>query len=85
MTSLAGEYRLVGREGKATGQVFQQFGSGAKSALQVLGGGRQEYEFVDGLRMSVLSDANMTMNVDIFSQIPTNMIPKGFRSLCKSP
>lgn len=83
MTVLDGEYRLVGRMGPDIGSSFGAFGSGPATTVQIFGGGRQELEFADGLRFSVLSDINMTMNVDFFSPIPQNMIPDGMKSLCK--
>jgi hypothetical protein len=59
------------------------FGTGPQTSLQVWAGGRQEMEFIDGTRFSVLSDTNLTMNVDLFSPVPAELIPQGMKSLCK--
>jgi hypothetical protein len=83
MSSIDGEYRLLGRLGGETENVFNEYGSGPEDAVQIVGGGRQDVEFIDGLRFSVLSDQNMTMNVNFFSPIPPGLIPAGMTSLCK--
>ena len=69
--------------GQDVGSNFQTFGSGPQTTVQIAAGGRQDVEFIDGLRFSVLSDTNLTMNVDVFSPIPPDMIPQGMKSLCK--
>jgi hypothetical protein len=83
MTSLDGEYRLVGRMGAQQANVFTEYGVGTDKTVTFNGGGRQDVEFVDGLRFSVISNENFTMNVDFFSPIPPTLIPPGMKSLCK--
>jgi hypothetical protein len=54
MTSLDGEYLLVGRKTVDTSNIFVQYGQGATRTVNVTGGaGIQEAEFVDGLRFSI--------------------------------
>jgi hypothetical protein len=85
MSSIDGEYRLLGRLGAETENVFNEYGSGPEDAVQIVGGGRQDVEFIDGLRFSILSDQNLTMNVNFFSPIPPSLVPTGMTSLCKRP
>jgi len=55
MTSLGGEYLLVGRKTVDTSNIFVKYGQGATRTVDVTGGaGIQEAEFVDGLRFSIL-------------------------------
>src|SRR4051794_28803950 len=60
MTSLDGEYMLLGRRTVDTGNVFVQHGQGETSTVKMTGGpGIQENEFVDGLRFSVQTDKEL--------------------------
>ena len=66
MTSLEGEYMLLGRKSVDISNIFVQYGQGATRTVNITSGPRiQEIEFVDGLRFSVAAAAPFAMNVDI--------------------
>lgn len=66
MTSIEGEYRLLGRTQADKANIFVQYGQGATRTVNITGGaGRQEAEFIDGLRFSVEADRPLIMNVEI--------------------
>ncbi|KAI3393410.1 hypothetical protein diail_4305 [Diaporthe ilicicola] len=81
LTSLDGEYMLLGRKSVDNSNIFVQYGQGATRTVNVTGGpGIQEAEFVDGLRFSVAAAAPFAFNVDIPNGIdqaalPENAIP----------
>lgn len=82
MTSLDGEYLLVGRKTVDTSNIFVQYGQGATRTVNLTGGvGIQEAEFVDGLRFSVQSSMALNMNVDIHHGIDITSLPAGTQSL----
>ena len=82
MTSLDGEYLLVGRQTVDTSNIFVQYGQGATRTVNITGGpGVQEAEFIDGLRFSVQSGDAMTMNVDIKQGIDPGTLPANTVSL----
>src|SRR3569833_203223 len=82
MTSLDGEYILLGRKGVDVANIFVQFGQGATRSVFFSGGlGRQEAEFIDGLRFSVVAQTSLTMNVDITNGIAPESLPQGTVSL----
>ncbi|KAG7291190.1 hypothetical protein NEMBOFW57_001202 [Staphylotrichum longicolle] len=82
MTSLDGEYMLLGRQAVDEANIFVQYGQGATRTVNITGGpGRQEAEFVDGLRFSVVAQASMAMNVDITHGIAPQSLPPGTASL----
>ena len=82
MTSLDGEYLLVGRKTVDTSNIFVQYGQGATRTVNLTGGvGIQEAEFVDGLRFSVQSSMALNMNVDLKHGIDTTSLPAGTQSL----
>lgn len=82
MTSLDGEYMLLGRRGVDVTNIFVQYGQGATRTVNITGGpGRQEAEFVDGLRFSMVAQASMAMNVDITNGITPQSLPPGTVSL----
>jgi hypothetical protein len=83
MSSIDGEFRLIGRVGNQTGTVLANFGSTPDNAISITAGGPQEMTFMDGLRLSVLSSVNMSMNVDLLTPISFSDVPQGTRSLCK--
>lgn len=80
MTSMDGEYLLVGRKTEDTANIFVQYGQGETRTVNLTGGpGIQESEFVDGLRFSVQSDSATRMNVDLKeginpAELPANMV-----------
>jgi hypothetical protein len=81
MTSLDGEYMLLGRKSVDSSNIFVQYGQGATRTVNITGGaGIQEAEFVDGLRFSVAATTSFAMNVDIPNGVepaalPENTIP----------
>ena len=83
MTYIDGEFRLLGRVGNETGTILADFGSTPESAVSIYAGGPIETQYMDGLKISVISNANMSMNVDLITPIDLSMVPQGTRSLCK--
>ncbi|CAG8982347.1 hypothetical protein HYALB_00005349 [Hymenoscyphus albidus] len=77
MTNITGEYRLLGRRSFDEANIFIQYGQGETRTMNITSGGIQEAEFVDGLRVAVLAQANMALNVDIRSGIPQQALPLG--------
>lgn len=66
MTSLDGEYMLLGRKSEDTANIFVQYGQGATRTVHLTGGiGVQEAEFIDGLRLHVQSSMAFRLNADI--------------------
>jgi hypothetical protein len=85
MTSLDGEYRLLGRTPVDKANVFVQYGQGTTRTVNVTGGpGIQESEFIDGLRFSIEADKPLIMNVEIKSLTQNTALPAFMQSLCKS-
>jgi hypothetical protein len=82
MTSLQGEYILLGRKTEDESNIFVQYGQGATRTVNVTGGaGLQEAEFIDGLRFSMTATAPMTMNVEIRSDVSQETVPEGFTAI----
>lgn len=81
MTSLDGEFMLLGRKSLDNSNIFVQYGQGATRTVNMTGGpGIQESEFVDGLRFSMAAAMPFAMNVDIpngvdQAALPENTIP----------
>jgi hypothetical protein len=76
MTSLDGEYLIVGRQTVDASNIFVQYGQGATRSVNLTGGaGTQEAEFIDGLRFSVQAPSAMTINVEIKNRINLNALP----------
>jgi hypothetical protein len=83
MTSIEGEFRLLGRTQADKANIFVQYGQGATRTVNITGGpGRQEAEFIDGLRFSVEADRPLIMNAEIKPLVKTAMVPSGMQSLC---
>jgi hypothetical protein len=82
MTSLDGEYVILGRKGTDNGNIFVPYGTGAQFSANFTGGpGRQDVEFIDGLRFAVQSDFPLRMNVDLKYPLTDKEIPQGMMSL----
>jgi hypothetical protein len=83
MTSLDGEFILLGRVTTDTSNIFVQYGQGVTRTVNVTGGGRQEAEFVDGLRFSMVAPAGkqVRMNVDLKNGIDPASLPAGMTAL----
>ncbi|KAK1622323.1 hypothetical protein BDP81DRAFT_334681 [Colletotrichum phormii] len=77
MTSLQGEYILLGRKTEDTANEFVQYGQGATRTVNVTAGNRQEAEFIDGLRLSVVPSTNMGISIDIVNGISPKAVPPG--------
>lgn len=85
MTSLDGEYILLGRKSEDSSNIFVQYGQGATRTVNVTGGaGIQEAEFVDGLRFTVAATAPFAMNVDIPNGVEQAALPEDTIPLSKS-
>jgi hypothetical protein len=66
MTSLNGEYVLLGRKTDDTSNIFIQFGQGATRTFNTTAGSRGvEGEWIDGFRMSVQTQQDSLINVDV--------------------
>lgn len=87
MTSMAGEYLLVGRQTVDTANIFVQYGQGETRTANFTagasggGGSKQAVEFVDGLRFEVQADKDVRMNVDLKAGIAGKAVPEGATSL----
>lgn len=76
---------LLGRGTEDVSNIFVQYGQGATRTVNVTRGpGIQEAEFIDGLRFSIESDQDFTMNVDLKNGIPLDVVPDNAMSLSKS-
>ncbi|KAM3453636.1 hypothetical protein MY3296_003667 [Beauveria thailandica] len=86
MTSLDGEYMLLGRKSQDSANIFVQYGQGATRTVNVTGGAynTQDVEFVDGLRLRLGSAKPFALNADIPFGIDAQAIPKAYRSLIPS-
>ncbi|KAF2668247.1 hypothetical protein BT63DRAFT_272060 [Microthyrium microscopicum] len=82
MTSIAGEYMLLGRKNVDDGNIFIQYGSGEELAVSIAGGqGVQQAEYIDGLRLTIESAGKMSINADVKALSGPNVLPKGVMSL----
>ena len=76
MTSLDGEYLLVGRRTVDTSNVFVQYGQCETRTVNFTGGlGIQQAEFIDGLRFSVQSASALRVNADLKYGIQDGTLP----------
>jgi hypothetical protein len=83
MTSLDGEYILLGRQTVDTANIFVQYGFGATRTVNLTGGtGIQQAEFVDGLRLTAETEREMQINADLRFGIESKALSPGLRSLC---
>ena len=82
LTSLDGEYILLGRKTVDTANIFVQYGFGATRTVNLTGGkGIQGAEFVDGLRISLESEKDMRLNIDLKNGVDEKTVPSGMWSL----
>ena len=84
MTSLDGEYLLLGRKVQDTSNIFIQFGQGSTRTLNTTGGSRVEGEWIDGFRVSIQTDKNARINVDV-KQPFTPVLVDGFSAIGDYP
>ena len=85
MTSIDGEYILLGRKTtEDRANAFVEYDQSAASTVNLKGGpGIQEFEFIDGLRMSVAIRLDMPVNANIVSGVQAKSLPKGTQALSK--
>jgi hypothetical protein len=85
MTSLEGEYILLGRKTEDVANIFVQYGQGATRTVNITGGsGLQQAEFIDGLRFSILANKTMSLNAEIRGgRVEQETIPQGFTAVSK--
>lgn len=70
LTSVTGEYMLVGRQSVDMGNIFMSYGTGSAHTVSFIGGaGVQEAEFVDGLRMRVQTNVTVNMTVELMEGV----------------
>jgi hypothetical protein len=82
MTSMDGEYLLIGRKTLDTSNIFVQYGQGETRTVNLTGGpGVQQAEFVDGLRFAVEASSPLRVNVDLRSGINAGTLPSDTQSL----
>ena len=82
MTSIDGEYRLIGKQMQDAGGIFVQYGQGDTRTVNVTGGpGRQETEFIDGMRFAIEANRPFKMNVEITPGVNPADLPPNTRSL----
>jgi hypothetical protein len=83
MTSLDGEYRLLGRQTLDTSNIFIQYGQGETRTFNITGdeSGSQEGEWIDGLRMKVTTDTNLRINADLKFGVDQGAVPEGTKPL----
>ncbi|OAA74240.1 hypothetical protein ISF_01141 [Cordyceps fumosorosea ARSEF 2679] len=83
MTSMDGEYMLLGRRSADTANIFVQYGQGATRTVNVTAGAgdAQEAEFVDGLRFRIQSTKAFALNADIPFGIDAKAIPDSYKAL----
>ena len=83
LTSLDGEYILLGRQTVDTANIFVQYGFGATRTVNLTAGmGIQQAEFVDGLRLTAETETEMRINADLRFGIDSKAVSQGLRSLC---
>jgi hypothetical protein len=82
MTSVAGEYLLVGRQTSEMGNIFVQYGNGPNNMVNLTGGpGIQEAEFIDGLRISVQSNGALGVSVSLDEGVNPGTLNAGVEAL----
>jgi hypothetical protein len=84
MTSLDGEYRLLGRTEVDNANIFVQYGQGTTRTVNVTGGpGSQTAEFIDGLKFSIQADRPFIMNAEVKPLQQNVVLPANMQPLCK--
>lgn len=82
LTSLDGEFTLLGRRTTDTANIFVQYGQGSANTVNIAGGkGVQQAEFVDGLRLSVEAAQPLKINVDLKTSVDAASVPAGLKAL----
>lgn len=76
MTSIDGEYILVGRQSIDTANIFMQFGQGETRTAHLSNGpGTQQTEWIDGIRFNVQAEQTMAFNVNLRPGINPGTLP----------
>jgi hypothetical protein len=83
MTSLNGEYLLLGRKIQDTSNIFIQFGQGATRTFNTSAGSRVAGEWIDGLRVSIQTRQDSLLNIDV-KQPFTPALANGYEPLGKT-
>ncbi|KAH8679867.1 hypothetical protein BGZ60DRAFT_239019 [Tricladium varicosporioides] len=82
MTTIDGEYRLVGRRTIDSSNMFIQYGSGSNRMVNLTGGpGLQQAEFIDGLRFSIQCNEPINFNVELKEGVNPGTLPANTISL----
>lgn len=82
MTSIDGEYILVGRQAVDTANIFMQFGQGQTRTVHLSNGpGMQQSEWIDGIRFNVQAEQTMAFNVDLRPGINPGTLPANTQAL----
>ncbi|KAI9047636.1 hypothetical protein LZ554_008347 [Drepanopeziza brunnea f. sp. 'monogermtubi'] len=82
MTSIEGEYIIVGRKSVDSANIFVQYGQGDTRTVNFTGGtGNQCAEFIDGMRFTVKTDQDLKMNVAIKEGVNPGTLPANTVSL----
>jgi hypothetical protein len=80
-TSLDGEYLLLGRKVPNTGNIFIQFGQRPTRTLNTTGGVGVEGEWIDGLQLSIQTEEDAQINIDVRQPFTTTALAPEFEAL----
>lgn len=82
LTSVGGEYLLVGRVSSEMGNTFVKYGTGPENTVSLNGGvGVQEAEYMDGFRVSVQTNQTVNMTASLNQGINPGTLNAGFECL----
>lgn len=82
MTSVDGEFILVGRKTVDTSNVFVQYGQGETRMVNLTGGtGIQQAEFIDGMTFMVQTSKDVRVNVELKEGVNPGTLPPGMMAL----
>lgn len=82
LTSIDGQYILLGRKTNEAANLFLEYGTGSSNAFNVTGDKvSKEAEYEDGLRLIVQSENAVAINADIKQGLTSESLPTGTKSL----
>ena len=82
LTSITGEYLLVGRVSSEMGNTFVKYGTGPENTVSLNGGvGVQEAEYMDGFRVSVQTNQTINMTVSLNQGVNPGTLGSGITCL----
>ena len=82
LTSVTGEYLLVGRVSSEMGNTFVKYGTGPENTVSLNGGvGIQEAEYMDGFRVSVQTNSTVNMTVSLREGVNPGTLNDGITCL----